>query len=277
MPTVTTTAPNLPIWWIASYPKSGNTWVRALLTAYLTGECHVNRLLGYQDTDRYANRVVSPADDLGLREEYLLRPAAILHLWHSYELTGPLLMKTHNVWGDIDGVPTVPQPLMEAAIYVVRDPRDVCMSLSRHMGITPTETARYMNNGSQILRSHGGRQVLSSWSAHVGSWLKADANVTVVSYEELKQSTADAFEVVLSGLGHDTGGDRSRVEGAVEAARLERLRSQEEADGFVGIGEQDRFFGGPEEAIPADVERTIVEDHGDVIERLGYTAEPVPT
>jgi len=30
------------LFWLASYPKSGNTWVRLFLNAYYTGVCNIN-------------------------------------------------------------------------------------------------------------------------------------------------------------------------------------------------------------------------------------------
>ena len=71
------------IWWLASYPKSGNTWIRAFISAYTTGACNINAISGVVgDLNDYFHQIVSPVpiDKMSLGEYLVVHPAALMHL-----------------------------------------------------------------------------------------------------------------------------------------------------------------------------------------------------
>lgn len=269
------------ITWLASYPKSGNTWLRMMLTAYKqNGHLDINEsAFGMSDSMlEYMQAVAAgtPLEKVGELGMALLRPAALFRQITVSQFQ-PLFMKTHTVNGLIDNVVhTVPPLLTERSIYIVRDPRDVVMSLSRHLDMSVEEAAAAMANpryalfGTDVVP-----QFLSSWSNNVRTWVGGDKGYPrlLLRYEDMMEDPTREMRQVLDFCKMDI--DEDRLERAVEACRLDKLKRQETDKGFVeNREERGDFFhrGGSrwrEELDPA-IARQIEEDHGEVMEQFGY-------
>ena len=205
--------------WIASYPKSGNTWVRFLLC---------NLLFGPQESAAALNRLAPDVHELGPNPQ----PPSM-----------PLIMKTHFAFS-----PMLPLAAhTAAAIYVVRDPADVMLSnfhYSRRSGAgTGTGAGAGAGDGEaaalsayvdQYLTAQGDprwiRLGMGTWSEHVRSWLavKHPFPVLPVRYEALGADPLQVARGLCAFLGVDR--DESQLARAVQGASFERLREIEEAD-----------------------------------------------
>ena len=273
--------------WLASYPKSGNTWFRAVHAAWRTGtQVQLNHL----DVDgTYAGTAWREQIDaeLGIVSSLLtdheinaVRPrvAEIIDARSS----GPHLRKTHQAYelGPL-GEPVVSSDATRCALYFVRDPRDVAVSFAHHLQRSHASTVQLMadtdgaigpddQGGARVVREH-----LSTWSEHVRGWLD-DPPFPVLSirYEDCTTDPVGVFGSALRFAGFDP--DEGDVEGAVAAANFDRLQSQEGGDGFrerpVGV---DQFFrrgiagGWRDELTPALAEQIAI-DHQSMMDRLGY-------
>ncbi|MGE0444344.1 MAG: sulfotransferase domain-containing protein [Vicinamibacterales bacterium] len=224
--------------WIASYPKSGNTWVRAFLTAYLRDE--PVRLDDMEADTVASNRALFDeyagveAADLLPSEVSQLRPAIYAQL--AAESTGMVLLKAHDPFRLPGGPPLFP-PAVSRAIYIVRDPRDVAVSLAHHNNWTVERAVDAVCHGYRAAPT--GRalldqleQRLPAWSDHVRSWLEAAREVPlhVVRYEDLLADAPAHFAGLLDFYGAER--DEARLTRAVDATRFERLRRQEAEHGF---------------------------------------------
>ena len=265
--------------WLASYPKSGNTWVRMFLSAYHRGgELDINRVThSCGDMLEYWYQVVAPraVADMDLADYLLLRPAALLHLT-TVQLGDPLVVKTHNANVMVDRCQLQPPQLTVNAIYVVRDPRDVVISWAEHLDYGIDETIGKMADTQFLIRQDRSLpHILSTWSQHVTSWtVEASWPTLVVKYEDMVDAPEKTFRSVLRALGFAVDEDRLRA--AIAATGFEKLRKREEEEGFAERRHQERFFGRGThghwrtmltEAQVAQIER----DHGAVMRRLGYT------
>ena len=273
--------------WLASYPKSGNTWFRAVHAAWRTGtQVQLNHL----DVDgTYAGTAWREQIDaeLGIVSSLLtdheinaVRPrvAEIIDARSS----GPHLRKTHQAYelGPL-GEPVVSSDATRCALYFVRDPRDVAVSFAHHLQRSHASTVQLMadtdgaigpddQGGARVVREH-----LSTWSEHVRGWLD-DPPFPVLSirYEDCTTDPVGVFGAALrfAGLEPDDG----NVGSAVASARFDRLQSQEAGDGFrerpVAINQ---FFrrgiagAWRDELAPALAEQ-IATDHQSMMDRLGY-------
>ena len=258
--------------WIASYPKSGNTWVRLFLNAYTLGELDINCNSGVTlfDTQPYLVNVVSPHHQLDYETSYYLRPAILLHLMVSRRYT-PTMVKTHWANVTIGGVTAIPRPLTQSAVYLVRDPRDVCVSFSRHLGKSIDNTIVELSNKENVLVDPEIRMGtwLTSWSNHVETWDRDF--VTTIRYEDLKRDPEQGFAEILKTF--KIKRNVQKIRKAIRLTNIERLKSQEKKSGFIEIGKQEKFFGqgsGWKDELTDKQANRIVEDHKDMMKKYGY-------
>jgi hypothetical protein len=165
------------IWWLASYPKSGNTWVRIFLDAYAKdAEIDINNLGGGVIGDNQPNSYRAITDDeLADFSQYDwlgMRYAALRHLRKWAWTDGLLMLKTHNANAIIDHFPLIPWRITSGAVYVVRDPRDVALSYANHFDVSVDDAITAMNQHTNRVvdkRQAGMFHVLGTWSKHVDS------------------------------------------------------------------------------------------------------------
>lgn len=274
--------------WLASYPRSGNTWFRALWAGWSTGgEPQINDLppaVMPVARDILDAALAVPTGILTRDEIDLLRPRAdeVVAAEAPPADGRPLLRKVHDAFfPGPAGEPVVSVAASAAVVYLVRDPRDVAVSLARHAGRSVGwAAAELADEGATISgradRSHAQvRQRLGSWSQHVESWVdQGRVPVKVVRYEDMIADSGRCLTDVLRWLGHELAHDRARA--IAGAASFSRLRSQEDRSGFgEASGAQPRFFregraGAWRDELPAGISARIEGDHRDVMSRFGY-------
>lgn len=278
--------------WLASYPKSGNTWVRLLLGSYLTDqESDINKRPGMAGVASarapFDALTMLDSGDLTNREICQLRPQvhrAVARRSGHLQLLDRM-WKTHDAWTvDRDGVPMLADAdAGSMAILVVRDPRDVVASLAHHQTCSRDDAIALMANPDAALSSNDRAQAfqlqqrLLTWSDFNASWLdQSTVKCQVVRYEELHSAAEDTLAGILSFL--DVDPDSARIRRAIEHTSFARLQAQEHRSGFAeappnlaGGG----FFrrgavGGWRDELTAQQAAHIVRDHGAMMQRLGY-------
>ena len=273
--------------WLASYPKSGNTWTRALLAAYFgEGAFDLNHL----GADTALGGLRSLGDLLGVDphlfhpdELLALRPEAARRLAADVEdRETPAIHKLHSANHDATpGEPVFPAGAGRA-LYVVRNPLDVAASWAPFFNVSLDRAVETMGDEDFVLNKSGPTfrtimpEPLLSWSGHVRSWIdRPGVPVHVLRYEDLKSDTAGAFAAALSFIGVEP--DPERVEASVEASRFERMQAKEAEEGFREHARMATapFFrkgktGGWRTELTSAQARQIVADHREVMERLGY-------
>ena len=237
------------ICWLASYPKSGNTWLRVFLANMIAdrGEpVPLRDLPGFGDDEAlpedYTALAGRPSSELSLQEIARLRP--LVHARIAARHQGTVFVKTHNMAGSHDGYPLHDMDVTVAAIYVVRNPLDVVLSMSHHFGVDidaaiasmASEDIGTANDSLYV------SQVLGSWSRHVSSWTgQARSRVLVLRYEDLLERPAKTFGKVVKLL--NLGADRARMDRAIKYSGFNTLAEMERKDGFVeASGKGGRFF-----------------------------------
>ena len=272
--------PAQKIWWLASYPKSGNTWARMFLSAYRTGGLDINNAYGcLADNQVYFHQVCSPKPlrELKAYETLAVRQAALLHQVLVTHAADPYVLKTHNANAVMEGLPLIPWALTAGAVYIVRDPRDVVLSYADHFGAGIDGAIEALAQPKNtIMQPDGLYHVVASWSLHVESWLESKSFPTgVIKYEDLHREPEPRFRRLLGYFGIDPI-DEGRFENALALTRFDALRAQEDARGFREKSEHSkRFFrrgqaGGWRDVLSASQVARIEQDHGEMMERLGY-------
>lgn len=269
---------------LASYPKSGNTWLRAVLESLRRGGAPValnqlSRTIANIAWQRLFDTAMG-VDSADLTDAEIIAARPHLHRRLAATCADWPVFKVHDARLPFppSGELLFQAGVVKAVIHVVRDPRDVAVSLANHIGRPVEDAIARMADAGRVAR--GGSQLpqfLSSWSAHVESWLESpDLKLFTLRYEDMKAHPEAAFGGAARFIGLDARPEA--LSDAIANTRFERLRAQEAAEGFVERPEAcDRFFrrgevGGWRDSLtPAQAER-IVLDHGRVMRRLGYLA-----
>ncbi len=272
------------ILWLASYPKSGNTWLRLFLHNYLkdtTSPLPIDDMdLTERDTAAiwYRPHVEGEPAHMDFKATMRARPAAQAEIAAFRD--GTIIVKTHVPLIEIDGRPLIVPELTKGAIYIVRNPLDVCLSLAHYWGCPVDEAIGEM--GSTYLRSGPAdttRQVwdfYSSWSVHGRSWGTAELPAKLIlKYEDLAADPNAGFAQLALFL-EGRPADPERVERAVRHSDFKLVQRQEREHGFREQVRAGRAFfrRGRAGAWRQDLSRgqinRVIADHGEVMEMFGY-------
>lgn len=271
-------------YWLASYPKSGNTWLRIFLESLLSGgtpDINALQSVGNSASVRDTfDRVLDIASS-DLTDDEITRARPRQYEIEATKAQVPLLRKAHDAWRLTPaGEPLFPPELTLGAVYIVRDPRDVAVSLAYHMNQTVDQAILRMGDPEAVMERGRHRmpiqlpQLLMSWSQHVQSWLDAPIPLLLLKYEALLADPVTHFGRAAQFLQMESARDKIAV--AVEAVRFERLRALEDAAGFAERQPgMERFFrrgiaGGWHDSLSKEQIERIETDHGDMMRRLGY-------
>lgn len=268
--------------WLASYPKSGNTWLRVFLANYLVNAerpVPINEIhrIALGDSLVGAYRAVSrgglnPADTaaaLALRTAVLAAMAG-----NGADIN---LVKTHNANITMRRVRMIPPELTRLAVYVVRNPLDMVLSYADHYGMDPATAATAIAAPDNHIVADAGNvaQYLGAWSEHVRGWADCrDFPVATLRYEDMQDDPERAFGAVLRRMGVPVEDDR--LARAIRFSSFDELRGQEERGGFRETSRHaSRFFragrsGQWRDELPPELVERICQRHERVMKRFGY-------
>jgi hypothetical protein len=268
--------------WLASYPKSGNTWVRAFLHNLLrnaTTPIDINRFdeftLGDTNAKWYEQLTDKPYEQLSKEEQAALRPR--VHQLLARTSPDSVFVKTHHFLGEDRGVPLISMEYTAGAIYIVRNPLDVLLSMQDHYGMTMDQAIDFLADDDAHAGGGGGHvhQVITSWSNHVRSWtLNPHSRLLVLRYEDMLRRPPKAFAKVTRFLGLKP--PRDRLERAIRFSSFKVLRSQEDRHGFRERSSlAERFFragrSGQWKDVLTDAQvARLVNDHRAQMQRFRY-------
>jgi hypothetical protein len=269
--------------WIASYPKSGNTWVRVFIENYLRNQnqpVDINTLFRIRQAEakafRYA-RYVEGGDTTSLSVEEIcaLRPRVQADI--AREARDTVFLKTHNYHGEFGGYPLQNPQVTSGAIYIIRNPLDVVISLANYFGFSIDEAIDYMAEEATGTPNEKENvpQVISSWSINVQSWTQAPRpEVLVLRYEDMLGNPVKTFRKLVSFLGQPR--DPKRLKKAIRFSSFEQLKLQEKRSGFIEKHENANAFfrqGRKNEwssKLTSEQVRKMIDSHGEQMARFKY-------
>jgi hypothetical protein len=269
--------------WLASYPKSGSTWLRAFLHNYIREPetpYDINSLMDLSIGESGASlyRPHDPRSPLEWSVADVQRMRPLVHRDLTRLHPDLVFVKTHNASLVVEGVPMVTPEVTAGAIYVVRDPRDVAISFSNHAGLSIDEMIAFMAdpNAAGAATEQTVHERFASWSIHVHYWTRnPNPRLLVIRYEDMLAKPRHVFGDVIRFLGQDP--PATRLDRAIGFSRFAVLSQQERLQGFA---ERPRaavapFFragraGQWREALTARQTDRIVADHQAMMTRFGY-------
>lgn len=277
--------------WLASYPKSGNTWFRAFLTNLLRDNdepADINRLEGSpiaSSRGLFDKAVGIEAADLTHGEVERLRPE--VYEYFSNQANETRFLKIHDAYTYIDDCPDKPLVSLNAtrgAIYIIRNPLDVAISFAHHSAISIDKAIERMANEKFCFSDNPGRlnnqlrQRLLSWSGHVLSWVEAPGlELHVMRYEDMHGNGEAVFMDAIRFAGLEFSPDRVRK--ALAFSDISEMQRQEKEKGFNEKPVHCRAFfrkgkdGDWRDVLQPGQVKKIIDSHGEVMKRFGYLDE----
>ena len=273
--------------WLSSYPKSGNTWLRTLLTNYLIDgkkPAEPNQLIPV-----WAYNADAFERSLGVFRQHLTPTQINNYRPVFYDFVSEanqqiVFAKIHDAYQiNSKGVPIFPPTATKAALLIVRNPLDVAISYAHHLDISIDQTIEHMADEQAF--SPGTEynfaqfpQKMFSWSLHTRSWLDVkDYPVKIVRYEDLIDNTKKVFAEIVkfSGLKYA----KHLTEKAVKFSRFEVMKRKEKKGGFREKQPTAKSFfrkgksGEWRTKLTKEQISKIVKTHGDVMKELRYLDE----
>jgi hypothetical protein len=288
--------------WLASYPKSGNTWFRMLVANLSAKDAEPIGINGLPERSGIASSRAAFDNILMLEsglftheEAACLRPRVYEELARGAAWDPDLdpaddpghirFVKVHDAYT----LTAMGEPLLagargaKAAILIVRDPRDIVASVAHHYRLSIDDAVTALNDRKltqSSARNHQTlqlRQELLGWSGHSNSWLgQNDIPIHVVRYEDLNSNTAEVFHAAMMFAGRDAPPEAVKM--TVELSEFSKLKAQEREKGFkewVGRRDGQYFFrrgavGGWRDELTAEQVRRIEQEHGPTMRQFGY-------
>ena len=246
--------------WIASYPKSGNTWVRSIISSYFFSET------GNFDFSLLKNISLYPSPKYFKNK--INNPGEVSYFWEEsqkeiIQKQKEIFLKTHNALVAINNKNFTSEKTSLGAIYIVRDPRNILSSLKNHYDFKDFhETLEFMKNKKKYIwdvrrkNDFSGFQFLGSWSDHYKSWTQnKNFKTLLVKYEDLEKdcylTSHKLIEFILLLKGQKNMVDENKLFKSIETTKFDILRKKEIASGFdesIKINDKKKsfFFQGPE-------------------------------
>jgi Sulfotransferase domain len=281
----TAEGPRSGIVWLASYPKSANTWTRAFLHNLVHVTSGQKRTQKINELDQFSvgsagrpffEEVVGFELSNKHRDEIAAARARVQQNMAD-AAEGLVFVKTHQAIVIDRGHPTINFAVTAGAIYIVRNPLDVTISYAHHLGKPIDFAIDFMNmkNAETSVTEKQVNETYGSWSQHVLSWTrKPHPAIFVMRYEDMLAEPQKTFGALARHLLFTPS--ENELADAIDRSSFERLREQEEKAGFKERPEvAERFFreGRAEQwkevLTPQQIQR-IIDAHGEQMQRFGY-------
>lgn len=227
--------------WLASYPKSGNTWIRIFLSSLLFSgdktKIDINKI--------NINQFPLKTQFKGLVKDFLSLEEVTsnsLEAQTRINLDNKIrFFKTHSaLWKNQNTNKTfTDQNNTLGVVHIVRDPRNIITSVMDYFNKESyEETLNFLKDGNNILggneHDNGIPVLLSSWSNHYNSWKGFKKNNLLIKYENLIHDPINEFLKITNFL-TSIGGfkfDKSEILKAINNCSFENFVNQENKFGF---------------------------------------------
>ena len=231
------------IFWIASYPKSGNTWVRALVSSYYYSKDgkfseELIKKIGqfpeevHFDGFDYNREIVTDTTKLWIKAQERINEDGKIKF-----------KKTHNCLSSINGYNFTNKKNTIACIYIIRDPRNLITSLKNHYELEYDEALKFMINDKKFIYDYKKKndysdfQFISSWENNFLSWKNQNEfPVKIVRYEDLLSKTYNIAEDLLKFINRvikiDEKIDKKKLKNSIDSTSFDKLQQYEKIFGF---------------------------------------------
>ena len=179
--------------WLASYPKSGNTWLRSIISALIYSQdglfnFELLKKIPQFPTQKYFREFTDDYTNIHEIKKYWIAAQDKINLENEIKF-----LKTHHINCKIDNYSFTNKQNTCATIYIVRDPRNLVNSISNHYDKTINEakeflvTPKTLGASKNIHNLKNGNVVtlIGNWAENYNFWKQTNENFLLVKYEDL--------------------------------------------------------------------------------------------
>ena len=233
------------IFWIASYPKSGNTWLRTLISSYFysddgTYDENLMKLIDQFPTRKYLKDFDYNKKIAGDTSKFWINAQEKINQDKQLKF-----FKTHNIFGKVNGFDFTNASNSLGGIYIVRDPRNVITSIKNHYGLDDDRAIKWMTNKNNYIYDvekvnevgYGDFQFISSWDINYKSWkIQKKIPVKFIKYEDLNKNTYsvvfEIIEFIYKLTNNSNKIDKNKLKKALNSTMFDKLKQKEKTQGF---------------------------------------------
>jgi len=225
--------------WLASYPKSGNTWLRSFLTNYINKHTSnfdftlLKQIKRFPRQELYDQLKVNSTKFTDIASNWI-NMQEFINLKNEFTY-----LKTHNAMCTINNYPFTNSRNTSGVIYLVRDPRDVILSYSNHLNKSIEYTFNIMKNNSYELFPHSEKSVnevlMGSWSENYKSWRDYNSvKKIIIKYEDLLLNPYENFYKIINYLNkiNNLTIDEEMIKKSIDNTNFKKLQNLEKKGGF---------------------------------------------
>ena len=239
--------------WIASYPKSGNTYLRSFIASYYFSK------KGKFDFSLLMNILQFPSVKFTKKNIYSEIEASQSWIYNQEQFfSGEKVhfVKTHNTLNSFKGNEFVNNNQTLGAIYIVRDPRNVITSMKNHYSMSYDYAySKLIDENASLLEKsrdndHSNFTFLGSWKNHYKSWkMSKNFKTLFIKYEDLENNKFESFNKIVTFINNlkkdQTKINEKKLINSINSTNFTNLRNKEEMEGF----EESRYIKNSEKKI----------------------------
>ncbi len=228
--------------WLASYPKSGNTWIRHFLASLIysnQGKADLDKLgfiMQYPKRDQF-EKLVTDYNDFNQIKKNWINSQNIINSDNKVKI-----FKTHHVLCSLDKENFTDEKNTLGAIYIVRDPRNVISSLLYHFNLSSIEEAvafikeekKFIGNVKNKV-NYPLHTLIGSWKTNYNSWKNIGKNFLLVKYEDLILNPNTEFKKIANYITNTINikFSEEQIKKGIEDSSFKNLRKLEDKNGFI--------------------------------------------
>ena len=231
--------------WLPSYPKSGNTLIRAMLSSYFFSKKGIFEFNLLKNINQFPH--VRLFERLGIdieNEKEVLKN--YINVQSSINKKNEIqFLKTHSYLFNIDNNAFTDIKNTLGAIYIVRDPRNIVSSYAHHYNISIEESFNRMTKsihyGLNVKSDNDLDKIkvyLGSWSSHYNSWksFKSIGKYLLIKYEDILSEKENTLLKILEFINKISGSnlplDREKIKTVLDSTGFEKMKDMEKKEGF---------------------------------------------
>ena len=227
--------------WIASYPKSGNTWVRSIISSLIYSNdgffnFELLKKIPQFPKKKYFENFTEKFQNIHELKKYWIASQNLINLDEKIKF-----FKTHHINCKIGDYAFTDRKNTLGTIYVVRDPRNLINSFTNHYRIDKNSAKKFISSPQSVSGAIGKMNkqnniftILGSWKDHYISWTRKNSNLLILKYEDLLLDPYKEIDRIIKFLENliNFKHNEQKIKNIINSTSFEVLKKMEIDQGF---------------------------------------------